>query len=549
LKRLGLIIGVLLLFQGSLRAQSTYTWELDPQDAITYRDWTKKEYSNWQKNTIHLAAKTAGHATQDNASTTPAADDTGLPTDNGSSTFWSYHVPQWVKRWAKNPFDSKKSQGGNQRNLAYLWQGLSYYQKAKVTLKSIALVKASLAGMRFEVNAWKLMKNIDVTQYEETFIPQQDQVIEGPSPTDPPSTRKTPPVRKNVPIGAVCFGIVPRGKENWRAVVEYLNDDPQYDGAARSRIRYNGPKSLSDISIEATESGIPYVGYKNDDMENFLETMDRMTRTVAQGIADVRTMVNRRVGQAVRDADSPQRINEKVMQLQERRNKAYNGMIALRAMIEARPVDEVAAEYQGAMQSFVDEARRAYATAEQSANFYQQMAKQADNVVSPLEDPQRVAEIKKLEDAYEKWINKMNTESLIRDIHEFAKYIGTMFHCLTPYVGAVTMPIDFYAMVNGDSIDSAGDDDDESTDIKSELRDAEARIFALRFGYYAWEEMRAWRKLTYLLEQERAAAKGIENDPSDSAVYDAAFERASARNVALMQLRYINAGLEASFAK
>jgi len=533
-----LCLAVLLALLCSGPAQAQYMWVLDPADGATYKEWAKNEMRQVKKYTLHVAGKSAGHATW-NAGVIPTVQFTGVPTDAADS-FWSFHVPEWVKRWGNNPFSGAKAGGGNQSSIGDLMQGITKYQNVRASLRTMALIKASIAGMRFEVNAWKMMKNLDVVQYENFQVYENPVLVgNGSWGVDP-----GPPTTVTRPMGVVSFGIVPRGKEGWRAAVEYLEDDPHYDGDGRQRVKYRGPRSFGDMTLEATEPLTDNLNDEKTGIEEFLEMVDRGTRAVGQGIADIRTMVNRRVGEAIRDADSPHKLWEKTKQLQHRRDVAYNSMIGLRAMIEARPAAEIRAEYAALLENWEVDARRAYATAEASANFYQQLANSADNVIAPLENPKRLAEIKKLEDLYAKWVGEMNDRNLKAELNEFLEYVGSAFPSLVPYVGAIKLPIDFIAITTGDAAAAMGDDDDEDSDIKAEMCDTQARIFAIRFGYYLWEELRAWRKLTYLMEQQQAAAKGIQGDTADSEALESAFDMAISRRMAAYQARIAMDGIQ-----
>lgn len=518
--RLLVLSSCMVLMKEPAQAQSMYTWVLDPDDAITYREWAKKEWEINVKDLAHVAAKATKHASD--GSEVPTIDNTRVPTD-APGGFWDYHVPQWVKRWTVNPFSKEKS--GNQAALSKLWEGMTAYQRARASLRTLALMKASIAGMRFEINAWRMMQAIDVSNYEQTISDNGLQL-------------------NTTPLGIASLGIVPRGKEDWRKVVEYLHDDPQWD-EGRDRIKWKGPRSLSDVTIAAEESLFESAGDMKTDLETFLESVDRGTRAVGQGLAEIRSMVNRRAAQAVMDADSPRRLQEKLMQFRERRNVAYSSMVQLRAMIEARPAGDIAAEYAGLVEAELDDIQKAYATAEASAHFYQQLSNEADNVVALLDSPRRLADLKKLEDTYATWMVKVNDQELAAAVDEFAKYIGQLWPSLIPYYGAVKLPVDYYSMITGMDLDEAGEDADEGSDTRAMMRDAQARIFALRFGYYLWEELRAWRKLTYLMEQVDVAEKGITYDMGDSEVFGAAFDVAILRQVAFNQLRIIGDQLEA----
>ena len=512
----------------SAPAQSLITVNLlDPQDSLTYREWAKKEYDVWKKDTAAVAARAVGHATW-NRSEMPTITHTAVPTDAPGS-FWEFTVPEWTKRFAVNPFKPQPG-AGNAESLSKLFQGLTTYQKARATMRTIALVKASLAGMRFEVNAWKLMKNIDVTNYEEYIT------AEAPDGASGGDTVKRP-------LGVVSFGIVPRGRENWRVVVEYLKDDPLWDTNAKNRIRYKGPTKLGDISLEAQETVLTTGSSDNSALENWLEIADRNTRAVGEGLATLRATVNQRVGQAYRDSQSPRRLWNKLKELQARRQKALDSMILLRAQLEARSPASVAQEYAGSVLDYANDAKRALATAEASANFYQQLSAQADNVVVEFQSPERQAEIKKLEDLFSAWVNEKNDRVLANDINEYAQYAGQSFPVLFPYVNAVALPVDFALMMTGNSNASSNDDADFG-DIAAFMEDAKAKIFGLRFGYHLWQELRATRKLLWLVEKERAAAKGIENDPSDSESYLRVFDAAVEHEILKGQLQHAVGGLE-----
>ena len=526
-----LLLLALSLFFGAIPAQAQPTavtvFLLDPDDAITYREWAKKEYEVMRKDTAAVAARAAGHATWQRSELGTIMN-TAVPTDAPGS-FWEFTVPEWVERFAVNPFKPQVG-GGNAETLSKLFQGLSVYQKARATMRTIALVKASIAGMRFEVNAWKLMKNIDVTNYEEYITG------EAPDGSSGGDTVK-------LPIGVVSFGIVPRGKENWRQVVEYLHDDPLWDTNAKSRIRYKGPTRLSDISLEAQESVMTTGSSDNSALETWLEVADRNTRAVGEGLATLRSTVNQRVGQAYRDSQSPRRLWDKLKLLQARRQQALDSMILLRAQLEARSPAAIAKEYAGSAVDFANDAKRALATAEASANFYQQISAQADNVMVEFQDPERQAEIKKLEDIFAAWVNEKNDRLLASDINEFAQWVGSGASEFMPFVNGPALVVDVGLLLTGNS-NASDNDDKDFGDMAAFMEDAKARILGLRFGHYLWQELRATRKLLWLVEKERAAAKGLENDPADAESYLAVFDAAVEHEILKGQLQHAIGGLE-----
>lgn len=517
------------LFLGAIpvRAQSLITTHLlDPDDAITYREWAKKEFDIDKADVAAIAARAAGHATWHHSEMAPIAH-TAVPGDAPGS-FWEFQVPAWAKRFAVNPFTPQPG-AGNGETISKLFQGLTTYQKARATLRTIALVKASIAGMRFEVNVWKLMKNIDVSNYEEYVLPDS-----GDGSASGGVAR--------MPLGVVSFGIVPRGKENWRAVVAYLHDDPLWDTGAASRIKYKGPHKLSDISLEAQETVLTTGSDDNSALEDWLEIADRNTRAVGEGLATLRSTVNKRVGQAYSDAQSPRRLWNKLHAMQKRQEVALNSMIVLRAQMEARSPADVAKEYAGTLVDFANDAKKAYATAEASANFYQQMSAQADNVMVEFQSPERQSEIKKLEEQFAAWVNEKNDRVLSDDINEFAQWIGSNVPEYMPFLNGPALVADFGLMVAGNDNASSNDDKDFG-DLAAFMEDAKAKIFGLRFGYYLWQELRATRKLLWMIEKERAAAKGLENDPADSESYMRVFDAAVEHEILKSQLQNAVGGL------
>ncbi len=525
---------LLVLFLCPVEGRAQTTWVLDPDDAITYKEWAKKEAEMGLKMIgPAIAAKVVGHATY-NASEVPTPE-TGVSTDNGAK-FWTYHAPEWVKRFSKNPFATQPA-GGNQATITKMFQGLTIYQKARVSLRTMALLKSCLAGMRFEINAWQMMRNIDFTQYEASMVPDVDGVVALPG-----GSRWTV-VSK--PLGVVSLGIVPRGRANWRQVTEYFQDDPTWDGENRSRITFKGPRSFGDLNLEAEEAYVPVSGNMGGDIANFLEAADRATRAAGEGLAAIRTMVSKRVGEAMRDADSPRNLAEKLKQLAAKRNQAFDSLIALRAYLEARPINVVASEYGAMTARYIEDAQAAYRQAEASANFYQQLSAQADNAVAFTMNMERAAEIKKLEDKWAKMVNGWNGQVAQDEIKEFLKFTGKWFPSLVPYLNAIELPWDVAAIVKGDANQSADDQADPTSDVYRTMRDYQARMFAVRFGYYFWEELRACRKLLYVLELEKVAAKGIENDPESSQAHEAALFAAHERELALTKLKMGTAGLQA----
>jgi len=509
------LLGVLALAQAPAAAQILNVHVLDVDDNVVYREWAKKEFEIGKKDQTSVAARAINHATK-TQSEVPTIAHTAVPSE-APGQFWTASVPAWVKRFSSNPFTSQPL-AGKLEGITKMFQGLSTYQKARATMRTLALIKTSIAGMRFEINAWKLMKNIDVTQFEKHMVPEVPEV-EGTR----FSTPGTPAVTVLRPLGTVSFGIVPRGKENWRAVVEYLKDDPQYDTAAKSRIKYKGPRSLSDVSVEAQEAVTGTGAGYNTEMEDWLEIADRKARAVAEGLATLRAEVNNGVGQAYIDSNSPRKLYQRLLALQARRNAAVDSMVNLRALIEARPASEVAKEYAQGLTDYAADAKRALATAEASANFYQQISNQADNLVADLQMVSREEEIRRMENLYTKWLDTVNDQGVKADVDEYLKYTAKTFPVLAPFINAIELPVDLAMTLSGDAADIATDDDPD-TDIKTFMQDAQARGLGVRFGHYLWQEMRVTRKLLWLLEQERAAAHGLENDPGDAEAYQRVFD-------------------------
>jgi hypothetical protein len=184
------------------------------------------------------------------------------------------------------------------------------------------------------------------------------------------------------------------------------------------------------------------------------------------------------------------------------------------------------------------------ATAEASANFYQQISNQADNIVVEFEDDDRQAEIRKMETAFEAWLKEINDKNPKADIDEFLQYAGSNFPSLVPFVNAVELPMDYYSIATGNDNDMVGDDSDNDSDVVALMQDAKARVFGVRFGYYLWQELRATRKLLWMIEQERAAAKGLENDVTDSEAYLKVFDEAVKHELLKAQLQNAIGGLE-----
>lgn len=506
-------VGFALLSWAPASAQILNVHILDVDDAPVYREWTKKEYEIGRRDMAAVAGRALNHATK-TQSEIPTITNTAVPTD-APGEFWRWSVPEWVKRFSTNPF-SAQAFAGNGEGITKMFQGLTTYQQARASMRTLALIKTSIAGMRFEINAWKLMRNIDVTQFEKHMVPEIPQ-------TSDPEAPGAPAVTVLRPLGTVSFGIVPRGKENWRQVVEYLKDDPQYDTAARSRIVIKGPRSLSDVAVEAQESVTATGADYNTELEDWLEIADRNTRAVGEGLASLRAEVNKRVGTAYQDANSPQKLYLRLKALEARRNNAVTAMTNLRALIEARPASEVAKEYAGTLTDYVEDAKRARATAEASANFYQQLSNQADNLVGELQMVGREEEIRRMETIYTKWLDTINDQNVKANVDDYLKYTAKVYPTVAPFVGAIELVSDLAMTLAGDGIDAATDSDPDS-DIKAFMQDAQARILGVRFGHYLWQELRVTRKLLWLLEQERAAAHGIENDVGDAEAYQKVFD-------------------------
>lgn len=183
---------------------------------------------------------------------TPATGQTG-------KEFWTIGAPEWWKRVSMLPAGSlpPPQQASQNVNLSRLWMGLSSYQRMRATLRASALAYQSLKGLRFEANAWSMLKNLLVMQEGIAYDIGGGEFAQ-------------------VPRGSVSISVVPLGKENWRTILSQFGDSP-WDSRKPLVI---GPTSLKGIALEANEfSGDPTLKVPgmttNDDMVAFLTRMDQ----------------------------------------------------------------------------------------------------------------------------------------------------------------------------------------------------------------------------------------------------------------------------------
>lgn len=529
------ILFFVLLCIGPL-ARAQYTFILDPGDETSYREWVKKEYAIAVKmDGPKTVAQTGAHMWKKKAEIpTPE-------TGQVAADFWSADVPAWVRRFATNPFATVTSKPGDsvsdQQTISKLWNGLSVYQRVRATLRTMALVKQSLAGLRFQINAWQMMsKLVDFSDNE--VIIDTDPMTGMPYPVD------------GYTKGTVSLGVVPKGKANWRQIVAYLQDDPLWDDG--HTIRWRGPRTLGDVAVDAEEAYVDDTGGGREGLvSNFLDSANVGARAASEGLGLVRQYINQRTADAIRDKFSPRWLAREMRRLSVRRRQAYESIYQLRAILENRSVAQIASEYSDIESVYEDDIRNQLAQAEMAAKFYGDLQNSADNAVSSLMDPDRQQALAKLE---KEWVRVFNDEwnaagnGLIPDLQSVIKnsidMARLMAPSLVPYLGAVQMPLDVMAVTTGDADAAADEEKDPSNDMYSMLRENQARAFAVRYGYYLWEELRASRQLMYLSEQQRIAAIGTKDDREAFAKTKSAVNDAMEREIALYKMRVANDGIQ-----
>lgn len=494
---LGRLLLLALVFTGAprLRAQSSVfnIYWLDPSDVNSYAEFTRKEYLfatqmggpkaaaqvlENQKNTVSMIA-------------TPTTAQTG-------SDWWQVQAPTWWKRMTADPVPGASKTGSATQNkgLSELFMGLDSYQRARSTIRAAALMYTSLKGLRFEMDAWQMMKDLLVFQEGQTLTDKNGSPV-------------------TVPSGVVSLSIVPKGSEKWRDVVKVFNDEPWDD--SNHKIQYIGPTKLSDISIDANEvGGNPSLAPTNA-VQDVIARIDAGMEATSETLSGIQMGVDQRRRQALSDALSPVRLANQVKNLNNQMMQAYGSILQLRALLEGRSVQDIQAEY-AALQAYSDqEAKAAEAQAFMSAKFYKDKLDEAANVIGELEAPERQHTIALLESDYEGMFNlSSHGTGAITDIDQALKseaaMINSEFPALVPYVGGIMVPIDLTAVVTGSANAADNDEKNPNSDIQAAFRDAKMRGLAVRFNYELWQELRSARRLVSIEEQVKAANHGLDDD-------------------------------------
>lgn len=478
------------------RAQSfeTIFW-LDPQDVNDYAEFCRREYRVATKQDgPKLAEQMLDHQRVTlSVLPTPATGQTG-------KEFWTLGAPEWWKRVSQWPAGSSPApqQASQNINLTKLWMGLSSYQRMRATLRASALAYQSLKGLRFEVNAWSMLRNLLVMEEGIAYDIGGGQWA-------------------RVPRGSVSISVVPMGKENWRTILAQFGDSP-WDSRSPN---WMGPTPLKGLALEANEFGGDPLLKKpgmttDDDMVAFLSRMDQGARTAAEAIMSVQLGVDQRRRTAMNDAFSPRRLASAVRTLNRRVADAYGSLTNLRALLEGRNPAEVQAEYNALVVFADDQARAAQAQAEMSAKFYSDAQIQAANVVAELETPERNKLFAQIEREYEALFNLSQRDGLMKDIDETLRNVNSvltsLYPALAPYVGGMTIPLDYMAAINGTVQQADNDTKNPDSDIQAAYRDARIQALALRMNWVLREELRAARRLASIQEQVAAAGHALETD-------------------------------------
>jgi len=489
---------------------------LDPQDANSYAEFTRREYRIATKQDgPKLAAQIV-----DNQRITVAT----IPTPQTGQTparFWSVDAPEWWKRVSSGyPGASASGQASQGRSISKFFEGLDSYQRIRSTLRATALMYQSLKGLRFELDAWQMMKNLLVIEEGEVQL------------TTDFDSGGTLQYETQVPKGAVSISVVPRGKEKWRQVVEMFADSPWDD--PNHKLKWIGPTSLSGIAIDATEIGGDPTLPPGDAMQEALQKIDAGARVAAESLMSVQMGVDQRKRQALNDAFSPKRLAAMVRMNNKKILSALTSLMDLRSILEGRTPADIAAEYANLQQFADDQAKAIHAQAELTANFYQNIQGEVGNLIVELETPQRQAVISSIEKEYEALFNISSKQSgLIQDVGDVMRNVNqiatSLYPAMTPFIGGILMPIDMAATIKGaaDSADTASKD--PTSEIQATFRKARMQAVAVRMNWVLWEELRATRRLASMQEQVAAANHGLDRDEKANADLNAVFRSQNMR--------------------
>jgi hypothetical protein len=510
-----------------------YFFQLDPSDPATYRHWTEKNYQYAVKLTAPTFAGQVVSHTVNKASEVPTPQ-VDPARSNGPGSFWGIRVPEWVKAQVKNPF-SGVGVTGQDETLSKMFQGLSMYQRARATLKTAGLVRASLRGLRFEMDAWRMLA--DIMAFDNT-----DQNGGGNK------------------IGTVTFSLVPKGKGTLDELDKLLDDPLYHDPYWSQKIKVIGPTSLGDLfpivdSIDDT--GVQqWTGETGDStVYRWLEAVDRGARVAGEEIAAVKAYAGMKKAQAMRDAMSPRRLAQQMEDSINQTRDKYRAIEALRGMLEGRGRAEVAMEYDRLADAQRQEARAAAAQAEVQAAFYSNMQNQADNIVSTLNNQERLKDIDAIEKLLKKFLDDNRNDEIGHMMLDFIKSAcpnlisfvpptppkvpGSADTAMTvPYAGLVTQAVDYLLVTRGVDPDSSAKDG--VSPVTGMLKEYQIKALSVRMGYHLWEELRAIRQLMMLKEQRDMALRGISDSQSVESSYQRAQGLAKERELGLAKLRFLN---------
>lgn len=472
-------------------AQTTIFW-LDPQDANAYAEFTRREYRIATK----MDGPKAAAQLTDHLRVTPSIVPTP-ETGQTASTFWQVDAPEWWKRVTQGtPGSSPTGQASQGRSISKFFEGLDSYQRVRSTLRATALMLQCLKGLRFEVDAWSMMKNLLVV--EEGYALSENGTVFA-----------------SVPQGAVTVSIVPKGKDTWRDIVKVYDDSPWDD--PNHATRWIGPTDLSGIWIDANEVGGDPSLDSTTGLVALLQKVDAGARAAAEGLATIRIGADQARRNALNDAFSPRRLASQVRILNKKILGAYGSMIQLRSLLEGRDPNELLDEYNKLVIFSDEQAKAAQAQAEMSAKWYQDQIDLAGNVTTELELPERLKVVAEIEKEYEALFNlSSNGMGLIRNLDDIMKGLNKvltqLYPAIAPYVGGSMLPVDTETLINGSANMADNDTLDPNSDIQSEFRDARIRALAVRINYILWEELRACRRLATIQEEVAAANSGLDSD-------------------------------------
>lgn len=484
----------LLVPTGRAMAQSSIgnLYWLDPDDFNAYGDFTRHEYT---VATTMDGPKAAAQILENQKNTvsmipTPETGQTG-------SDWWQVQAPTWWKRMTQGtPGSSQSGDALQNKGLSELFMGLSYYQRMRATLRASALMYQSLKGLRFEVNAWDMMKDLLVLQEGQTFTDKSGNPI-------------------TIPSGVVSVSIVPKGSEKWRDVVKVFNDEPWDD--PNHPINYLGPTKLSDVSIDANEiGGDPNLAPTNA-VQDLIQRMDYGTEAAAEGLMDIQTGVDDRRKQALVDSMSPSRLAMQVHQMNSQMLMAYGSILDLRALLEGRSRLDIQRDYDDLVAFSDQQVKAAEAQTQMSAKFYKDELDSAANVVAELEEPKRQQTIAELEQEYEALFNlSSHGDGVVGDtaklISSTAAFITQEWPAAHPYLDGLGVVTDTVAVATGATNQADNDARNPLSDIQGAFRDAKIRALAVRFNYELWQELRGARRLIAIEEQVKAANSGLDDD-------------------------------------